>query len=308
MKLKHIALLLAVVAVSGCSGMRVGKPLLEMMLAGVNKVSTAPAYADSCNHVIGIPYADDPRQVVDIYYADPAIRKNAVLIDIHGGFYVAGMRQNNRQFASVFLKEGYDVVLVEYRLNDGTRDVEDELGDCAKALDYLTVHAEKLDLNKDRMMLTGDSAGGHLALYMAEGSEDRTLPVHPEHFCAKGVLLSCPAYDFESFAEGDALKDSAKKWYIGPRYKDAQWMASMSPRTYLSSYTGPIFLSTCTNDFIRGESLKLKDDCEKAGRPLTFVDIASDDKSVAHVHNVTDPDLPESQTVNVAMTEFLAKY
>ena len=29
-------------------------------------------------------------QVIDIYYADDAIRRNAALIHIHGGFYVAG--------------------------------------------------------------------------------------------------------------------------------------------------------------------------------------------------------------------------
>lgn len=73
---------------------------------------------------------------------------------------MGGRRENNRAFVSVFLKEGYDVVLLEYRLNDGQRDVSDELG-----------------LDKDCMFLTGDSAGGHLALYMAEGAEDRSLPV-----------------------------------------------------------------------------------------------------------------------------------
>ena len=30
-----------------------------------------------------------------------------------------GKRENNRGFASVFLREGYDVVLLEYRVNNG---------------------------------------------------------------------------------------------------------------------------------------------------------------------------------------------
>ena len=111
----------ALCLLAGCGSMKVSKSLLKMMLAGTNKVSTELFYADSLEKKVGIPYVanGDPNQVLDIYYADKAVRKDAVLIDIHGGFYVAGKRENNRRFASIFLREGYDVVLLEYRLNDG---------------------------------------------------------------------------------------------------------------------------------------------------------------------------------------------
>ena len=256
---------------AGCSGIKITKSMLKMGLASSMKTSMELFYADSCDKRIGVPYvADgDPAQVLDIYYADPDLRKGAVLIDIHGGFYVAGRRENNRAFASVFLKEGYDVVLLEYRLNDGQRDVSDELADCAAGLDYLASHAGKLGLDKDRMFLTGDSAGGHLALYMAEGAEDRSLPIHPEIFTVRGVLINCPAYDYATFGNSKSFSKSALEW------------------------------------FIRSQSLLIKEDCESLGRPLVFVDIASDDKQVGHVHNVTDVDLPESREVNARMIEFL---
>ena len=140
--MKRTGLTLVAIAIllglSGCS-FKVTRPMLQMMLAGTNKVSTEPAYADSLEKKLSVPYVDGgtSEQVMDIYYAAPDVRKDAVLIDIHGGFYVAGKRENNRGFASVFLREGYDVVLLEYRVNDGTTDVSDELADCAAALDYL---------------------------------------------------------------------------------------------------------------------------------------------------------------------------
>ena len=307
--MKRLCLLTLLALLSSCS-FKVSKPMLKLLLTGANRERTELCYADSCANKIGLPYVKDgsEAQVLDIYNADEAIRKNAVLIDIHGGFYVAGKRQNNRYFASPFLKEGYDVVLVEYRLNDGTLDVSSELADCAAALDYLTLNADELGLNKDRMFITGDSAGGHLALYMAEGAEDHEMPVHPEHFMPKGALLNCPAYNFASFADSDTYTKNCLKWFLGPRYEDKEWMRSMSPRTYLSSYSGPLLVSTCTNDFIRGESLKLKADCDSLGRPLVFVDIDSDDKKVGHVHNVSNPDIPESQTVNSRMIEFMNQY
>ena len=122
--MKRIFLTLLAAAIvfgmGGCS-FKVTRPMLRMIVSGTNKVSTDPAYADSLEKKLAVPYVENgtSAQVVDIYYAAPAVRKDAVLIDIHGGFYVAGKRENNRDFASVFLKEGYDVVLLEYRVNDG---------------------------------------------------------------------------------------------------------------------------------------------------------------------------------------------
>lgn len=306
--MKRLVLIITALSLmAGCSGLKITKSMLKMMLSANIKTSPELFYADSCSHQIGIPYVEngDPNQVLDIYYADKTLRKDAVLIDIHGGFYVAGKRENNRSFASVFLREGYDVVLLEYRLNDGERDVSDELSDCAAGLDYLASHAEELGLNKDRMFLTGDSAGGHLALYMAEGTEDESMPVRPNDFVSCGILINCPAYDFATFGESSSFSKSALEWFIGPRYTDKEWMTSVSPRTFIGSYHGPLFVSTCTNDFIRSQSLLIKKDCDSLARPLVFVDIASNDKQVGHVHNVVNQKLPESQEVNARMIGFM---
>ena len=305
---KPLLLLSALFLLVGCVNLKVSKPMLKMIVDATIKLSDSPAYADSLRHVIGLPYGseDSDRQVVDVYYADSSVHRDAVLIDIHGGFYVGGDRRNNRAFASAFLKEGFDVVLVEYRLNDGERiDVETELGDCAAALDFLADHAGELGLNRDAMFLTGDSAGGHFALYLAEGAEDHSLPVHPERFVPQGVLVNCPAYDYELFAITNGFTESALRWVIGPRYLDKAWMASLSPRTHIASYTGPLFVSTCRNDFIRDEALKLVADCEALGREVEFLDIPSKDKKIGHVHNINFPDLPESREVNGRMATFM---
>lgn len=297
----------ALLLLFGCRGVKMNRTMLKMIISSTMKGSTELTYADSLEKRIGVAYVEDaaPSQVLDIYYADKAVRKDAVLIDIHGGFYIAGDRKNNRGFASEFLKGGYDVVLLEYRLNDGKLDVEDELGDCAAALDYLTANADSLGLNKDRMFITGDSAGGHLALYMAEGTGNEAVPVRPKLFKPRGVLLNCPAYNFASFAKMGGFTKDALEWFMGPRYEDAGWLDSVSPRTFINSYTGPLFVSTCTNDFIRSQALLIKSDCEALGRELDFLDIETDDKKVGHVHNVTNQDLPESRTVNGKMLEFM---
>ena len=288
-------------------GIKLTTPVMKLILKASIKQPSETSLADGFDKKLGIPYVEggDPAQVLDIYYADSTNRMDIVLVDIHGGFYVAGQKECNLDYASVFLGEGFDVVLVEYRLNDGVRDVSDELADCAAALDYLTVHAEELGLNKDRMFLTGDSAGGHLALYMAEGSADSSVPIRPKEFSAAGVLLSCPAYDFGSFGDAKDYADDFKEWFIGPRFKDRPYLETLSPKTFIGSLEAPLFLSTCTRDFIRSQSLALKADCDSLGKAITFLDIASRDRKVGHIHNVTNIDLPESREVNGAMMAFM---
>ena len=287
----------------------VTKTLLEWALAPVNKLSKVKCYADSCEHLIGIPYLDDgnERHVVDVYYAKEN-RKNAVVIEVHGGFYVAGLRQNHRPYASVFLKEGYDVVLVEYRLVDGdSTDVSDQLYDVSAAVDYVTLHAEELGLNADKMYIVGTSAGGHLALYVAEGAANDSLPVRPKYFKPRGVLLNCPSYDFASYNATGLFYPKAMEWFLGPRYMDDQWMTAMSPRTRRNAYQGPLFVSSSRQDFLRSQALLIVEDCGMQQRPVCFVFIDSNHKKAGHVHNVSKPGLKESQEVNSKMIEFLLR-
>ena len=287
----------------------VTKSFLQLVTSPINKLQKGTCYADSCEHVIGVPYIDggNERQVVDIYYAKEN-RKDAVVIEVHGGFYVAGMRQNHRPYASVFLKEGFDVVLVEYRLVDGDSiDVSDQLSDVSAAADYVTVHAEELGLNKDRMFIVGSSAGGHLALYVAEGSANEAMPIRPHYFKPRGVILNCPSYDFASYNSTGIFYPKAMEWFLGPRYMDDQWMTAMSPRTRLNAYQGPLFVSSSRQDFLRSQALLIVEDCGMQQRPVCFVFIDSNHKKAGHVHNVSKPGLKESQEVNSKMIEFLLR-
>ena len=302
-------IVLSLLSMDGFGTPWVTKTLLQWATAPVNKLQKVKCYADSCECIIGIPYVEggNERQVLDIYYAKEN-RKNAVVIEVHGGFYVAGLRQNHRPYASVFLKEGYDVVLVEYRLVGGDSiDVSDQLRDVSAAADYVTVHAEELGFDKDRMFIVGSSAGGHLALYVAEGSANESLPVRPKFFKPRGVMLNCPAYDFASYSSTGIFYPKAMEWFLGPRYTDDEWMTEMSPRTRLSAYQGPLFVSSSREDFLRSQALLILDDCGTNARPLEFVFIDSKNKQAGHVHNVNKPKLKESKEVNRRMIEFLAR-
>ena len=105
--------------------------------------------------------------------------------------------------------------------------------------------------------------------------------------------------------KGNRFSKSALAWFIGPRYRDRKCLETLSPRTFIGTYSGPLFVSTCTHDFIRGQALLIKSDCDSLGRSIDFIDIEAQHRRVGHVHNVTNQDLPESREVNARMLGFM---
>ena len=258
--------------------------------------------------------ADGDDMGFDVWYAPEEKRKGWTLIDIHGGAYVYSSRKGNFGFASVFLEKGYDVVLLDYRPNtkDGKRNCLMQVQNLARQLKYVFAHGEELGLNTEKVVLTGDSAGGHFSLLLAEalGNPElaKALGIDLEDVRIHALATSCPNYDLVRSVNNTSMNGRAKKWMFGRDYKDETKARLISPREHLKDLAIPLFLSTCTNDFIGQESLDLKAEAEALGKDLTYYNVDNPDKAVQHVHNVIDFPLPDSIAVNDAMDAFFAAH
>lgn len=248
----------------------------------------------------------------DLYYAEEGSRNRKLLLDIHGGGYIAQTRKKNYGFASVFLDKGYDVAVLDYPLNDGVQDIIDQVRILAGQLAYLHNHAKDLDIEGDDWFLTGDSAGGHFALLLAEMFSD---PLLAAKICdtdlsgipLKGVLVNCPVYDFAKAIEDAPLNGKGKDALFGPSWKDEAYATLISPKTHIKCLKMPVFISTCRNDFLLAHSKILDADLKKTGNPPTFLCMESQKPQVTHVHNVNKISLKESCYVNSEMDRFMKK-
>ena len=85
---------------------------------------------------INVPYINDgnKQHTYDVYLANEENRKHVCVINIHGGAYILGRHFDNYPFGYEMLKEGYDVVLIDYQFNNGKIDTLDLLKDCAANL------------------------------------------------------------------------------------------------------------------------------------------------------------------------------
>lgn len=245
----------------------------------------------------------------DILYAKKENRLNKVVIDIHGGSYFFNTRKFNFAYAEIFLKEGYDVILLDYPQNNGKRGVIDQIRILAKQISFLMEHAKEYSLNKDEFQLTGDSAGGHHALILAEASNDlelcKKLEIDLNGFKPKSIFLSCPVYDYAETVRQAYFTKRGKKYVFGPKTLQEGHNDLISPRTYIKSLNIPLFLNTCKNDFIGLNSTLLHQDLEQLNYPHTYIYLDTDNKEVDHVHNIIKLEQKESIDVNNKILEFL---
>lgn len=295
--------------------MKIGRLIVNILKIKVEKengkkcrnLTFDPKYKPSQN----IPYIDDDsdHHKFDLYHT-PVKSKNCLIIDIHGGAYIFGHRQENYTFGTVFLDKGFDFVATDYIANDGTMDTIDLIDQNIKCIVYIVNHLKELGLKEDtKFVLTGDSAGGHMALTIAElfSSKEyqKSLGYDLPDIPLIAVLLNCPVFNYVETGL-DSMTKGGNKRMFGPNAFDKEARKKICPKTNLHYLNVPLFASTCKHDFLRGsESLVLKEALEKSDKKYTFIDLDTDEKGVAHVHNILDIHLEGSKKVNNAMIKFI---
>ena len=259
---------------------------------------------------LNIPYINDnnPYHTFDIFYGNSEKKKNCCVIDIHGGAYIFGEHFDNYILGVPFLEQGYDFVTIDYVHNDGTKDTIDLANDIYKNIKYLLDNKKELNIENDVFVLTGDSAGGHFALLFSELIKDegfaKELGYEFKDMNLIACLANCPVYDFAHISEGNLTRSGMKRMF-GPNYNDQKAFELLCPRVHLSSLNLPVLTSTCKKDFLRSQSLLLREEFKDKPYPFKFVDIQSGRKGIGHVHNVLHPEYEESIEVNNAMIAFI---
>lgn len=104
-----------------------------------------------------------------------ARRRNAPgILWIHGGGYIAGMKEMVHMSRAVDLVKKYGAVVVSpgYRLAL-TAPYPAAINDCYDALLYLKKHAKVFGINPDQIMVGGESAGGGLCAALCMMARDK---------------------------------------------------------------------------------------------------------------------------------------
>ncbi|MFC8290152.1 alpha/beta hydrolase family protein [Streptomyces sp. NPDC057242] len=192
-------------------------------------------------------YGDHPDQVVDFYAPRDGRDRAPLVVALHGGAWRAPYdRGHLTPFADFLARRGFAVASVEYRRGGGlprqggTASVAgrwpETFDDVAAALDAVpelaAVHLPRADTG--RIVLTGHSAGGHLALWAAArhvlpaGSPWR-LPAPPP---LRGVVALAPIAHFARAVELGVCGGAVTELLGGPEAYEER-AASADPAALL---------------------------------------------------------------------------
>jgi acetyl esterase/lipase len=118
--------------------------------------------------ISNLAYVDHPStaQKLDLYLPEDGhiSTKRPLVIYIHGGAWRAGDKQDTPAPLLAYL--GYVVASINYRLT-GEATFPAQLEDCLAAIEWLNKHSEEYGIDRNRIGIWGESAGGHLAVLTA---------------------------------------------------------------------------------------------------------------------------------------------
>ena len=215
---------------------------------------TTAFLADVSNQYRVIPnvayhVTNNHENMLDLYLPANASGPTPVLMMIHGGGWVQGTKEGQFLRSLPYLEMGWAVVNVTYRLVQVSR-APAAVEDCLCALQWIARNAERYNFDTSRIVTTGNSAGGHLAL--TSGMVPPSTGLARE--CVSGSFTGPPTLpsvevaaivnwygitDVADLVEGPNTKGYAVQW-LGDLLNRADIATLVSPLTYIRRGLPPI--------------------------------------------------------------------
>ncbi len=260
--------------------------------------------------------ADGVDLKLDIYKRK-AKGKVPTVIFIHGGGWVGGDKDAHNLSILPYLSKGYAAVNVEYRLG-GTALAPAAVEDTRCAVWWVKRNAEKYGFDPDRIILTGNSAGGHLSLItgMLPASEglDGRCPQRPggpmptrataslPHLEVAAIINWSGITDVNDLISGDNMRTYSLKW-MGAMTDREAIAKRVSPLSYIREGLPPILTLHGDRDVVvpYDHAVRLHKALDEKGQPNQLHTI----KGREHFSDYTPQDMQQAFKV---IDAFLAKY
>jgi acetyl esterase/lipase len=174
-------------------------------------------------------------------YAPRTPGPHPTVLHIHGGGWVGGSRESVVFRAMPYVEMGFAVVNVSYRLA-AVAQAPAAVEDCLCALRWVIRNAKQYGFDVDRIVVTGYSAGGHLALTTGmlppSAGLDRQCP-GTEPLKVAAIVNWFGITDVADLIDGPNTRTYAVGW-LGSRPDRAEVAARISPLTYVRKDVPPI--------------------------------------------------------------------
>lgn len=259
--------------------------------------------------------ADGNRSAVDLYLFRPDNAKNTrlpVIYFIHGGGYLVGnARQNNASLSELANLNHVAVVSVEYRLASDAAFPAD-IDDVYHGLSYLLKNADKFNIDADKVIIMGESAGGGLAARLGLKVRDKG------EFKLKGQVLIYPMLDYRTGSEQSLYHSPNTGEFVWtPELNQLGWTMLKGDQTipesempYYSAATAKDLTGLPRTYMMVGDlDLFANEDIEYANR-LVQAGVKTDFQlfsGVYHAFELFNPESPQTKEYKASRTEAIKR-
>ena len=180
---------------------------------------------------------------MDLYLPPKTNKPSGILINIHGGGWNHGVKEGQGGFSS-FFKAGFAVANIEYRLTPQAK-APAAVEDTRCALIYLIKNARQLNIDVNKIVLMGGSAGGHLALMAGLLGNNHLFDSNctgTENIQVAAIIDKYGINDVWDWAYGPNITSKSATSWLGSKAKDIEFIQSVSPIHYINKNSPPVFI------------------------------------------------------------------
>lgn len=241
----------------------------SMNLAQSRELPEALPHVAVTDHIAEL---DDRNLNVKCYIPENS-NHEAALVYYHGGGYVVGsIEQSNNVSQILASKLEIPVISVGYRLAP-EHPFPAQINDGYDSLCWLEAHKQELGLNYKNLVVSGDSAGGHLAAMVSLLARDRGGPE---------IYMQCLFYpwcdtditrdSYKKYAEGYSLSLTSAIWFYEQYYQGGAVVSFPSfPSHYINLQNLPIsYIVAAEFDVLHDEAKEYADRLKQAGNEVYF--------------------------------------
>lgn len=192
--------------------------------------------------------ADGYESKLDVHRPRDVSKPRPTVIFIHGGGWVGGSKEASMLAVLPYLAMGFAAVNVEYRMAANAQ-APASVEDCRCALKWVIANAKQYGFDTSKIVVTGHSAGGHLALTtgmltQAAGFDDRCPTpagsgVAGDNPTVAAIVNWYGVTDVWDVVQGANTRGYGVRWFAGVENK-AEVARRASPMTYVRPGLPPI--------------------------------------------------------------------
>lgn len=270
---------------------------------------TEPEHLKNYYNISYGPYGES--NLLDIYMPDNIDKKSSTIVNIHGGAWVYGSKEVYKFYCMSLATRGFVVVNINYRLAPENL-FPAALEDINSALTFIEKQGEEYCIDKEKLILVGDSAGGqlvsHYAAIFTNPDFAKLYDFQVPNVKIKALGLNCGLYNPKSAVLKS--KDEIHRAYIGENadFTSEELLTKIDVPSHITKNFPPSYIMSTFTDFLLEEAQPMYDLLkEKAVESVIKIWGSKDRPEIGHVFHV-NMNLPEAKICNDEECDFFRKF